>query len=113
MFASSFAAHNPICFGGRVLGPWKDSDGSDRYACIYEPEQHSRDNPLPLVVFMHGSIATADSIKLTGLIGEIGKATLVERSPASFSSRPRGATPRTTIPASIPTRWDGTTGTAS
>ena len=37
-FASSFAAHNPICFGGKVLGPWKDSDGSDRYACIYEPE---------------------------------------------------------------------------
>jgi len=33
----------------------------------YEPEQHSRDNPLPLVVFLHGSIATADSIKLTGL----------------------------------------------
>src|SRR5205823_195014 len=75
-FASSFAGHNPICFGGRVLGPWKDTEGSDRYACIYEPAQHSRDNPLPLIVFLHGSIATADSIKLSGLVGEISKADL-------------------------------------
>ena len=75
-FASSFAAHNPICFGGRVLGPWKDSEGSDRYACIYEPEGHGRDNPLPLLVFIHGSIATADSVKLTGLVDGIGKADL-------------------------------------
>ncbi|HVN30265.1 MAG TPA: PHB depolymerase family esterase [Candidatus Binataceae bacterium] len=63
----TIAAHNPICFGGRVLGPWKDPAGDDRYACIYEPEQHSRDNPLPLVVFLHGSLATADTVKLTGL----------------------------------------------
>ena len=63
----SIAAHNPICFGGQVRGPWKDSEGNDRYACIYEPEARSRDNPLPLVVFLHGSLATADSIKLTGL----------------------------------------------
>jgi predicted esterase len=75
-FASWFSAHNPICFSGRVLGPWKDSEGSDRYACIYEPEQLSRDNPLPLVVFLHGSLATADSIKMTGLVGEIDKADL-------------------------------------
>jgi len=72
----SIAAHNPICFGGRVVGPWKDSEGSDRYACIYEPEQHSRDNPLPLLVFVHGSLATADSIKLTGLTSGIETADL-------------------------------------
>src|SRR5208283_5366060 len=76
VFAKSFAAHNPICFGGRALGSWKDAGGSDRYACIYEPEQHSRDNPLPLVVFLHGSLATADSIKLTGLTGAIATADL-------------------------------------
>jgi predicted esterase len=74
--ASWFAGHNPICFGGRVLGPWKDSDGSDRYACLYEPVLHSRENPLPMLVFLHGSIATADSIKLTGLVGEIDRANL-------------------------------------
>lgn len=59
-----------------MLGPWKDSEGSARYACIYEPEAHSRDNPLPLVVFVHGSLATADSIKLTGLTAAIDKADL-------------------------------------
>lgn len=70
-FANLISSHNPICFGGRTLGTWKDSDGTDRYACIYEPEQHSRDNPLPLLVFLHGSLATADSIRLTGLTGAI------------------------------------------
>ncbi len=90
VIASSFAAHNPICFGGRVLGPWKDSDGSDRYACIYEPAGRSRDNPLPLVVFIHGSIATADSIKLTGLVGEIGKADLGGKKPGFILLAPEG-----------------------
>jgi predicted esterase len=88
--ASSFAAHNPICFGGRVLGPWKDAEGSDRYACIYEPEQHSRDNPLPLLVFLHGSIATADSIKLTGLAAETGKADLGGKKPGFILLAPEG-----------------------
>jgi predicted esterase len=88
--ASSFAAHNPICFGGRVLGPWKDSDGTDRYACIYEPAGHSRDNPLPLLVFLHGSIATADSIKLTGLVGEIDHADLGGKKPGFILLAPEG-----------------------
>ncbi len=89
-FASSFAAHNPICFGARVLGPWKDSDGADRYACIYEPEHHSRDNPLPLVVFLHGSIATADSVRMTGLAGEIDKADLGGKQPGFILLAPEG-----------------------
>jgi predicted esterase len=89
-FAGAYSAHNPICFGGRVLGPWKDSDGSDRYACIYEPEQHSRDNPLPLLVFLHGSIATADSIRLTGLTGEIDKADLGGKKPGFILIAPEG-----------------------
>jgi predicted esterase len=76
IFATSLVAHNPVCFGGRVLGPWKDSEGSDRYACSYEPALRSRENPLPLLVFLHGSFATADSIKLTGLAGAIDKADL-------------------------------------
>ena len=90
LLATSISKHNPVCFGGQVLGPWKDSNGSDRYACIYEPEQHSRDNPLPLVVFLHGSIATADSIKLTGLAGEIGKADLGGKKPGFILLAPEG-----------------------
>ena len=89
-FATAFAAHNPICFGGRVLGPWKDSDGSDRYACIYEPEQHSRDNPLPLLVFLHGSLATADSIKLTGLTSAIQTGDLGGKKPGFILLAPEG-----------------------
>ncbi|HLI79946.1 MAG TPA: PHB depolymerase family esterase, partial [Candidatus Binataceae bacterium] len=89
-FASALAAHNPICFGGRVLGPWKDSDGTDRYACIYEPEQHSRDTPLPLLVFLHGSLATADSIKLTGLTSAIETGDLGEKKPGFILLAPEG-----------------------
>jgi predicted esterase len=90
LIAGAIAAHNPICFGGRVLGPWKDSDGDDRYACLYEPEQHSRDNPLPLLVFLHGSVATADSIKLTGLTSEIDKADLGGRKRGFILLAPEG-----------------------
>jgi len=90
LIANSITAHNPICFSGRVLGPWKDSDGTQRYACIYEPEQHSRDNPLPLLVFVHGSLATADSIKFTGLVGEIGKADLGGKKPGFILLAPEG-----------------------
>ena len=88
--ASSVAAHNPICFGGRLLGPWKDSEGTDRYACIYEPAEHSRDNPLPLLVFLHGSLATADSIKLTGLAGAIDKKDLGGKKPGFILLAPEG-----------------------
>lgn len=69
-FASFVSAHNPICIGGTVVGPWSDPEGTARYACLYEPEH--REGPLPLIVFFHGSIATADSIKLTGLPGLVG-----------------------------------------
>jgi poly(3-hydroxybutyrate) depolymerase len=90
VIASSIAAHNPICFGGRVVSPWKDSAGSDRFGCIYEPEGHSRDNPLPLIVFLHGSVATADSIKLTGLLGAIDKADLGGKKPGFILLAPEG-----------------------
>src|SRR5258708_35653061 len=66
-FAGSVSSHNPICFGGKVLGPWKDGDGTERYACLYEPPETGAQDPLPLVLFFHESIATADSVKLTGL----------------------------------------------
>src|SRR5579862_5519993 len=89
-FASLVAAHNPVCFGGRTLGPWRDSDGTDRYGCIYEPEQHSRDNPLPLLVFLHGSLATADSVRLTSLYGAIDTADLGGKKPGFILLAPEG-----------------------
>jgi dienelactone hydrolase len=67
-FASFVDRHSPICIGGAVLGPWTDSSGAQRYACIYAPAEPAKDSPLPLVVFLHGSLATADTVWLTGLV---------------------------------------------
>lgn len=70
-FASFVSAHNPICIGGKVVGPWNDPEGTARYACLYEPEPRPG-IPLPLIVFFHGSLATADTIKLTGIPAMVG-----------------------------------------
>lgn len=90
LYASFVAAHNPICFGGVVLGPLTDADGNQRNACLYEPASASKDNPLPLVIFLHGSIATADSIRLTGLFGLIDKADLGGKKPGFILLAPEG-----------------------
>ncbi len=58
----------PTCLGGELLGPWNDSDGTARYACLYEPPQASTTAPLPLVVWIHPSEATADTIVVTNLL---------------------------------------------
>lgn len=58
----------PNCVGGQLLGPVSDADGTPRYACLYEPATASTANPLPLVVFLHPSLFTADSIQPTGLL---------------------------------------------
>jgi dienelactone hydrolase len=51
----------PQCTGGKVLGPWPDSDGVPRYACLFEPNTPPTSaSPLPLVVFLHPSLTTAD-----------------------------------------------------
>jgi poly(3-hydroxybutyrate) depolymerase len=52
----------PLCTGGTRLGPWNDADGTPRYACLYEPEAASSSAPLPMLVFIHPSLVTADSL---------------------------------------------------
>ena len=52
----------PACAGGQLLGPWNDSDGTPRYACLYESAHASTAQPLPLVVYLHPSLFTADSL---------------------------------------------------
>ena len=69
--ATFVARHSPICISGKVLGPWQDAGGSERYACAYEPAFASPKKPLPLVVFLHGSQADADSILVTSLVGRV------------------------------------------
>src|SRR5512144_2204812 len=52
----------PSCPGGQLLGPWNDGDGTPRYACLYESTHASSAQPLPLVVYLHPSLFTADSL---------------------------------------------------
>jgi dienelactone hydrolase len=89
-FARFVSNHNPICFGGAVAGPWRDAGGSERYACVYEPPWASKKNPMPLVVFLHGSIATADTVALTGLKSLVEKADLGARKSGFILLAPEG-----------------------
>src|SRR5215468_11465091 len=50
------------CAGGVTVGPWLDGDGTPRAACLYEPASASPARPLPLVVYLHPSLFTADTI---------------------------------------------------
>ena len=58
----------PVCLGGMRLGPWDDSDGTPRYACLYQPPAATTSNPLPLLVWLHPSLVTADSITSTNIL---------------------------------------------
>jgi poly(3-hydroxybutyrate) depolymerase len=58
----------PNCIGGTRLGPWNDSDGTPRYACLYAPASASASNKLPLLVWIHPSLVTADSITSTNIL---------------------------------------------
>src|SRR5580704_4787740 len=58
----------PTCLSGTLLGPWYDSNGTPRYACLYEPASASPSNRLPLLVWVHPSLVTADSITSTNIL---------------------------------------------
>jgi hypothetical protein len=58
----------PNCLGGTLLGPWNDSDGTPRYACLYAPATASTSNPLPMLVWLHPSLVTADAIISTNIL---------------------------------------------
>jgi dienelactone hydrolase len=51
----------PTCTDGTTIGPWNDADGTARYACLYQPPNASSAKPLPLIVYLHPSLANADS----------------------------------------------------
>lgn len=53
----------PKCAEGEILGPWNDPDGTPRYACLYQPPPASPSKPLPLIVYLHPSLANADSVR--------------------------------------------------
>jgi predicted esterase len=89
-FASFVTRHSPVCSGAKRLGPWRDAGGEERYACLYQPSTASKKNPLPLVVFLHGSVANADSVKFTGLTTVVDTAELGVKRPGFILLTPQG-----------------------
>ena len=66
--AAVFSAAKPHCGKGKLLGPWKDADGIDRYACLYEPAQAASNRKLPMIVYLHPSLFGAGWITRTNLL---------------------------------------------
>jgi len=89
-FASFLTRYSPVCSDAKPLGPWKDAGGDERYACIFEPSDASKSSPLPLVVFLHGSVAIADSVKFTGLVDLVNHADLGGKRPGFILLAPQG-----------------------
>jgi len=58
----------PNCGNGKLLGPWKDADRIDRYACLYEPELTGANRKLPMIVYLHPSLVSAGWITLTNIL---------------------------------------------
>lgn len=56
------------CDGGKLLGPWKDADRTDRYACLYEPRSAGVNNRLPMVVYLHPSLFPVGPSRWTNLL---------------------------------------------
>jgi dienelactone hydrolase len=55
------------CAGGSMMAAWSDPDGTPRRACLYEPTSASPANPLPLIVYIHPSLFTADTLRAPGM----------------------------------------------
>ena len=66
--AAVFPVGVPSCGDGKLAGPWKDSDGTDRYACLYEPKLTDAKRKLPMIVYLHPSLFSAAWITQTNLL---------------------------------------------
>jgi predicted esterase len=66
--AENVSSVKPSCRPGKLIGPWKDSDGTDRYACIYEPHIDAGNRKLPMIVYVHPSLFSAGWVTVTNLL---------------------------------------------
>ena len=66
--AAVFPAVKPHCGQGKLLGPWKDADSVDRYACLYAPARAASNRKLPLLVYLHPSLFGAGWITRTNIL---------------------------------------------
>ena len=61
-------AVKPTCGSGELLGPWKDGDGTDRYACLHEPAPVKPGRRVALLVYLHPSLFGTWTITHTNLL---------------------------------------------
>jgi poly(3-hydroxybutyrate) depolymerase len=66
--AAVISAVKPNCGEGKVLGPWKDADQIDRYACLFEPKVAAGNSKLPMIVYLHPSLFSAGWITQTNIL---------------------------------------------
>jgi dienelactone hydrolase len=66
--ATILGASRPTCGSGKLLGPWKDGDGTDRYACVYRPASMKPGRRLPLLVYLHPSLFGTWTVDHTNLL---------------------------------------------
>lgn len=66
--ADVIEAEKPSCQGGELLGPWKDSNGTSRYACVYQPASAVPGQPLPMIVYLHPSLFGTETLHFTNLL---------------------------------------------
>jgi poly(3-hydroxybutyrate) depolymerase len=66
----------PTCGSGETLGPWKDGNGTDRYACLHEPASMKPAHKLPLLVYLHPSLFGTWTISHTNLLDLSDKSSL-------------------------------------
>jgi predicted esterase len=97
-FARVVGSPKSLCFGGALLGPWADANGDGRYACLYEPAWVDEREPLPLLVFLHPSQASANAVVLTGLLKRMDKSSLKEGHPGFILLAPQGRSTRHLYP---------------
>jgi poly(3-hydroxybutyrate) depolymerase len=88
--AKTIAPYKPYCWGGKRLGPWQDADGTQRYACLYEPSPAQPRGRFPMIVYLHPSLFGVETIHLTNLLhyqstvslrGDVGKAGFIVLAP--------------------------------
>jgi dienelactone hydrolase len=65
--AARIKAVKPNCGSGELLGPWKDADGTARYACAFYP-QPSPDGRLAMLVYLNPSLFPVSTITFTNLL---------------------------------------------
>ena len=82
--ATPLGAVKPACGNGELLGPWKDGDGTDRYACLlYGPASRKPGRRLPLLVYLHPSLFGTWTLKHTNLLELQGASMLGDGSAGS------------------------------